>query len=118
MGIVVGDVAGDEVRLVAREVDILEAHIADAVARGTVVLLAEEHAKTEQCSTLDFLDAYIFKMNIAQVILVATAHREDAIAIFVEHVAIGDHHIAQHLATAATVVAMAAEIEGVSHIGP
>ena len=52
LGIVVGDVAGDEVRLVAREVDILEAHIADAVAWGAVVLLAEEHAEAKECAAL------------------------------------------------------------------
>ena len=118
MGIVVGDVAGDEARLVAREVDILEAHIADAVTGSAVVLLAEEHAEAKECAALYLLDADVLEMDVAQMVLVATAHREYAVAIFVEHVAVGHHHIAQHLATAATVVAMASEVEGVCHIGP
>ena len=85
MGIVVGDVAGDEARLVAREVDILEAHIADAVAWGAVVLLAEEHAEAKECAALYLLDADVLEMDVAQAILVATAHREYAVAIFVEN---------------------------------
>ena len=118
MGIVVGDVAGDEARLVAREVDILEAHIADAVTGSAVVLLTEEYAETEQCAALNILDADVLEMDVAEMVLVATAHREYAVAIFVEHVTIGHHHIAQHLATAATVVAMAAEVKRMCHIGP
>ena len=118
MGIVVCDVAGNEVRLVARKMDILETHATDAVAWSTIILLAKEHAKTKQRSTLYLLDTNILEMDILEAVLVATAHREYAVAIFVEHVTIGHHHIAQHLATAATVVAMAAEVKRMCHIGP